>query len=333
MTNQTYWGIDVSKDSLDVCVEQEGNVLLEMKIENQPSKIRMAVSSCMAKLNLNWSDCVFCMESTGIYTAFLLRYLASQTGHVFVVNPVHLKRSLGLARGKNDKIDARRIARFIAKNYCDLIRYSQPHDDVVALKALQTKRQMYIKQQKQLNSFTSEQKKFGSKEVAMLFSKVETPILKTIKKAIKEIDLAISMIINRNVQLKTNCKLIQTVPGVGPILALGIAVATKGFTRLLDSKQLACYAGVVPFEHSSGTSVRGRSRVSQMADKSLKTILHLAALRITQLPGELREYYLRKVAQGKNKMLVLNSIRNKIIRRVLAVLKSGRCYQPDLVLS
>lgn len=333
MTKQIYWGIDVSKDSLDVCLEAGGKVLLEFKVVNQSSKIRMAFAANMAKLDIDWKNCVFCMESTGVYTTFLLQYLTPHTDQLYVVNAFHLKRSLGLSRGKSDKVDARRIARFIAKNHNDLIRYEQPTDDLITLKTLQVKRKMYIKQLMQLSSYTSEQRKFGSKQAASLFIKTEKPIVAAIKKAIKEIDGAVCRIINGNPHLKFISKSIQSVPGVGPVLALAFIVATRGFTRLTDPKQLGCYAGVVPFEHSSGTSIRGRVRVSQMADKSIKTILHLAAMRVIQLPGEMREYFLRKTNQGKNKMLVLNAIRNKIVKRVCAVVKSGKDYQADLVVS
>jgi len=333
MVKQVYWGIDMSKDSLDVKIEKEGVEIAEFKVQNRLSKIIMAFSFHMARLGLSWEDCVFCMESTGVYTSILLRYLCQNSQEVYVVNPFHLKRSMGLARGKSDKIDARRIARFIAKNHHELNRYEQPCEDMVALKALQTKRKQYIKQLRQISTSTLQQKQFGHKQTVALFLKAEKPLVKAIKSAIKQVDQETTRIISSNAHLKAICKRISSVPGVGPVLSVALLVATRGFTRLRDAKQLGCYAGVVPFEHSSGTSIRGRHRVSPMADKYLKTILHMAAMRVTRLEGELRNYYLRKVAQGKNKMLVLNAIRNKIVLRVCAVIKAQKNYSPSLVLS
>lgn len=96
---------------------------------------------------------------------------------------------------------------------------------------------------------------------------------------------------------------------------------------------MACYSGVVPFANQSGTSINGKHRVSSYADKSIKTTLHLAAMSAIRLKNDLREYYLRKVAEGKNKMSVLNAIRNKIIHRIFAVIRSQIPYQYDLLLS
>src|SRR5690606_36505633 len=89
-----------------------------------------------------------------------------------------------------------------------------------------------------------------------------------------------------------------------------------------------CQAGVAPFEHSSGKSIRGKTRVSHMADKSIKTLFHLAAMAVlNRKSSELKDYYERKIAAGKNKMSVLNAIRNKIIQRIFAVVQRGAPYQ------
>lgn len=333
MTKQVYWGIDVSKDTLDVSIQTNGQELFSFKIQNAPSKIRMAISHWMCKNGLSWEHSIFCMESTGIYTSHLLRYLCSNCEAVYVVNPHHLKKSMGLIRGKSDKIDAKRIARFIAKNHDDLQRYDQPEEDIVALKALQTKRKMYLRQITQISVSTKQYNQFGIATTLQFLVRNEKSLIKQLRKAIKEIDLAIRQIINANSRLKAACKLISSVPGVGPVLSVAILIATRGFTRLTTAKQLGCYCGVVPFEHSSGTSIRGKNRVSGMADKYLKTILHMASMRAVRLRGELQDYYHRKLAEGKNKMLILNAVRNKIVMRVCAVIRNQKEYQQNLVLS
>ena len=86
---------------------------------------------------------------------------------------------------------------------------------------------------------------------------------------------------------------------------------------------------MVPFEHSSGKSVRGKSRVSHFAHKDLKTLLHMCAVGCISRKGELRDYYERKLAQGKNKMSVLNAIRNKIVHRIFAVVRDNTMYQKN----
>ena len=103
------------------------------------------------------------------------------------------------------------------------------------------------------------------------------------------------------------------------LTALSLVIYTNSFTGYDDPKQLACYYGVAPFEYSSGTSVKKRARVHHMANKTLKKRLHLGALAAINHDPQIKEYYQRKVAEGKSKMLVINNVRNKLIHRVCAV--------------
>ena len=96
-----------------------------------------------------------------------------------------------------------------------------------------------------------------------------------------------------------------------------------------EAKKFACYVGVAPFEHTSGTSVRGKTKVSKMANMTLKKLLHMAAMSAIQCNEELKVFYQRKVAEGKNKMSVINAVRNKLISRVFACIKHRRRYQKD----
>ncbi|MBK7102992.1 MAG: IS110 family transposase [Flavobacteriales bacterium] len=119
----------------------------------------------------------------------------------------------------------------------------------------------------------------------------------------------------------------RTIPGVGPQLAAYLVACTDGFARFNTPRQLSCHAGVAPFERSSGSSVRGRTQVSHQADKSLKTLLHMSALVSVREPGELRQYFERKRAEGKKPILVVNAVRNKLVHRVCAVIRNNRPYE------
>ena len=92
------------------------------------------------------------------------------------------------------------------------------------------------------------------------------------------------------------------------INTLQMIVCSGEFTKMQTGKELACYAGVVPFEHSSGTSVRARPRIWHCANKKMKKYLHLAGI---QGEGELQAYYQRQLANGKDKMSVLNAVSGK----------------------
>jgi transposase len=333
MKKQVFWGIDISKNVLDVYIEKDGKELLHFQIANSPSRITMAFSHHMAEHQIRWEECIFCMENTGIYGYHLQRYLHKNSRAVYVVNPLHLKRSMGLTRGKNDKIDAQRIARFIAKSHQELKSHDMPGETIEQLRVLTSKRKQYVKILQGLKQSTGELKTFESKKTVNVITKTERLLVKNLENSIKKLDSEIAAAIAKNKELTEIKKRICTVPGVGPVLSTALIITTNGFKRLNQAAALSCYAGVVPFEFSSGSSIYRKPKVSSLSDKTLKKLLHLAALSAIRLPGELREYYLRKVAEGKNKMLVLNAIRHKILLRVCAVMKNGKNYSPPLLLS
>ena len=114
--------------------------------------------------------------------------------------------------------------------------------------------------------------------------------------------------------------------GIGFVTAVNLIIHTNGFTIMNDSRKLACYCGVAPFEYSSGTSIRGKTKVHYMANKKLKCNLHMASLSAVKLDADLKAYYERKVAEGKNKMSVLNAVKNKLLARIVACVNNQRAY-------
>ena len=120
--------------------------------------------------------------------------------------------------------------------------------------------------------------------------------------------------------------LITSVVGVGFVTAVNLIIYTQGFNIMCDSRKLACYCGVAPFPYESGISIKGRTKVSHMANKKLKTNLHLAALTAIKYDPGLKAYYHRKVSDGKSKMCVINAVRFKLLARVVSVVKKGRIY-------
>ncbi len=157
--------------------------------------------------------------------------------------------------------------------------------------------------------------------------------LTVIDSQIIEIEKQIELLIKADQQMAQQAELIRSVPGAGKILCWMMLAKTEGFTTITEPRKMACYSGVVPFANQSGTSIRGKQRVSSYADKAIKAVLHLAAMSAIRLKNELREYYLRKIAEGKNKMSALNAVRNKIVHRIFAVIKNQKPYQSNLILS
>ena len=105
-----------------------------------------------------------------------------------------------------------------------------------------------------------------------------------------------------------------------------LILVTKGFTTFKNSRQLSCYAGVAPFEYSSGSSIKGRTKVSHFADKKLKSLLNMCAMNTKKCDPELKLYYERKLEEGKHNLTALNAVANKIVLRIFAVAKRNEPF-------
>ena len=151
---------------------------------------------------------------------------------------------------------------------------------------------------------------------------------------IEKVDGQIKELIEKDPHLKELFDCITSVPGVGAVTASEVMSLLMNLTLFLILKNWRhrpsdCHAGVVPFPHQSGSTVRGKTGVSHHARKRLKSLVHLAAMSAIRVKGEIQDYYLRKVAEGKNKMLVLNAVRNKLIHRVCAVVHNQKKYDKN----
>jgi transposase len=144
---------------------------------------------------------------------------------------------------------------------------------------------------------------------------------------IKEAEKAIKELLRLDESLQTNYQLAYSVIGIGFATAVHLLIATENFTRFSDVRKLICYCGVAPFEHSSGTSIKGKVRVSHLANKKLKSLLTMAAISAIQHDPELKAKYEQKIEEGKAKMCVINIIRAKLIERVFAVIKKQKPYE------
>ena len=158
-------------------------------------------------------------------------------------------------------------------------------------------------------------------------------IIDLLNKQILEIENIIEKIIGQNEELLRNHKIVTSIPGIGKIVSWNMIVKTNGYTKISDPRKFACYAGIAPFSQRSGTSINRKAKVSHLADKTIKKLLHMAAMRAIQLDNDLRNYYIRKIEQGKNKMAVLNAIRNKLVHRIFAMVKNQRFYDFNLQMS
>ena len=318
--------IDISSKTLDICIKENG-CLTHTVIENEVKSIYSFFR------RINQQDTVISMENTGRYNWNLYEVLAKLECTVYVIPPIHIKKSAGLVRGKNDKVDAIRIGAFVEKNISELTPWKPCSDDIKKLKILLTERNARLKIIKQLICQRKDYALMKKTGLEKNLTKLNTKLTDNVKVQIKELEAQIELIFKENAELNKMAKLTKSVPGVGKVLCWTIIAKTEGFTTITEPRKMACYSGVVPFDYQSGTSIKGKSRVSFYADKSIKSILHMAAMSAVQHKNDLAIYYKRKVEEGKNKMSVLNAVRNKIIHRIFAVIKNQKKYEFDLVLS
>jgi transposase len=325
---KSYIGIDVSKLTIDVCIITSQGEQDYQQFENNAKDFKRMELWLTKKPYFTYQEALFCMEHTGLYTRELVSFLLQRESKVWMESALHLKRSMGMTRGKNDKVDSYRIARYAMTNNDKAVLLKLSSGTLLKLKDLMANRERLSKNYQSLKIATQELIRVD-KSIGKELMKLNDAALKGILKSKVKVEKRMLELINEDEELKTLFSLITSVKCVGNVLATELIVYTNGFTRMNNTRQLACYCGVAPFEHSSGTSVRGRIGTSNFANMKLKSTLHMAAVSATRYVPDIKLYYERKVGEGKHKMAVINAIRNKLIQRVMAIVKRGTPYQEN----
>ena len=329
MESKLFLGCDISQETFNYCLRDKSGILMEGKVDNNMKSIKTWLNQLKKDLRWNISEILFCIEHTGVYGSILLRELSQRSLLVCMENALNIKLSLGLQRGKNDKIDAQRIAEY-ALRFTDRLNRWQPKREVlVRLQILIRLRERLVKAKTDISRFNKDAIRFLTKQESQLILKGTKKPIETMTTQIKKVEQDILRLIQQDENLSRLTELITSVDGVGMVTCSAILVKTNEFKDIKSSKKFACTAGIAPFDHSSGKSVRGKTRVSHNAHKDVKKLLHLGAVSVISRKGVLQDYYLRKVAEGKNKMLVLNAVRNKLVSRIYAVVRDGVTYQKN----
>ena len=276
-------------------------------------------------------ETLFCMENTGLYNTGLVNFLVKNKALLWVEMPLRIKKAGGFERGSDDKTASIKIA-WYAMRYQDNVKLWQPADsNMEKIKNLIVQRDRIISAVTQLTVPVNELKDCGCEAEAKQMEKIQKPALAALQKTKMSIEDLITKTVQQDENIDKKVKLVQSIKGIGPVTAVALMVYTKGFERFENAKQLACYCGVVPFKKTSGSSIKYKSTVSPFANKKLKTLLHLCALSAIKNDNELRLYFERKVSEGKNKMSVINAVRNKLVHRVYAVLRDERMFEENYV--
>ena len=322
-------GVDVSKKKLDLCVMFQGKVIREDVVGNQSTAISKWIKRLKKDFNIESDDFLVCAEHTGQYSYPLVCACKTLECKLWLENPAQIKYCSGMQRGKNDKVDARRIAVYASRFNDKAKYYNQPIETIQCLSQLESERSLYTIDISKYKAQLSDQKDYMSKDIYDKKAKRLRKLINELQAAVEIIQKEMEYLISGSECLSRQMELLTSVDGVGKVVALNMIIATEAFTRFDNPRKFCCHAGVAPFAYTSGSSQHSKNAVSNRANKDLKRLLHLAAVAIVHKKDcELKTYYERKVAEGKNKMLVINALRAKIVSRMFAVIKRDELYTP-----
>ena len=327
---KNYLGIDVSKLTFDAClllvINGVKSTLFAQQFTNDESGLK-TFKKWLENYAVSFDEnSLLVIENTGIYHRQLWQFCSNHFLPIYIGNAAHLKHSFGTVRTKNDQKDAEQLCKYCYKNADEIKTTPVLNSSLITLKDLLSNRSKLIQQKNAILQTINELKTSNTKATQKMMFELNEAAIDGLKKSISLIEKAIAKIIKEDDQFQQNFNLLLTVPGIGKITAAFLICCTNNFSGKISGKQLASYAGVVPFEHSSGTSVKKQPRVHFMANKELKSILTMGALSAIQVYPEFKDYYERKMIEKKKHNLVLNAIKNKMILRAVAVINKKQPY-------
>jgi len=309
--SKQFFGIDISKDVFDVYSKDLGH----HQFENNSKGFRS-----FFKLLDSTSHCI--MEATGYYHYQLALFLYDNQIMVSVENPLKIKRfiQMKLTKIKTDKADAKLIFQYGNRN--DITLWKAPNKEAQQLLSLLD---TYQKQSTQIKNKLHGEDVLGKPSKAVVSSLKRS--LKNLQKEIQKLELTLEEIVKQ--EDSGTLSRLQTIPGIGRKTAVMLLVATNYFNEFTTASQLCCYAGLTPVIRQSGSSVRGKERISKMGNPKLRNLLFMCAFNACKCNKACRELYQRIVAKGKSKKLALIAVCNKLLKQAFAIAKSGLCYDEN----
>jgi transposase len=316
-------GIDISKLKFDVRIHS--NQLASVFDNNTPGFTKM-INWISKNSSCKKEEILFALEHTGLYSLPISIFLSENNYHFVLLPGLEIKRSLGIQRGKSDKVDARRIAEYAYQKRDKIILSQLPFKNILKLRRLLSIRERLVKQRKSFQRDEKEHKHFlKHSENKVLFDVIDK-MHKEFNKQIKKIEKELDNIIKSDELIKKQFYLITSIKGVGKQTALFVITYTNCFTRFDNWRKFASYSGTAPFPFQSGSSIKGKNKVNQLANKKIKALLNMCARSAITCNTEIKLYFQKRKVEGKNGMSILNIIRNKLIARIFAVVNRGTPY-------
>ena len=322
-------GIDISKEKLNICLRKGTQTVREEEIKNTVEAFKKCVKRIEKTDGIAVEETMVCAEFTGRYIYPLVCACDELGLFLWMEDPTRIKNSFGVTRGKDDRVDARRIAEYAYRFSDKAVAYAMPDKTLASLKSLLADHDTLAADKQKYEMQLNDQKGYMDADDYKRKQRSWKAVVKTLDKQIALIDEEIKRLVKSDEKISHQVELLKTVDGVGDRIAVRMVVVTMAFSRFKTSRQFICYAGLAPFKYTSGKSIHSKSKVSQRANKQMKALLHLGSVCIAthMKSGECKDYYERKVKEGKHPMCVLNVIRAKMVSRMFAVIRKNEPYK------
>jgi transposase len=293
-------GIDISKGKVNICLRGERKSVWESESPNTVASVKKAIRKSLKENGIASDAVIVCAEHTGRYIYPLVCACDELGVFLWMEDPTRIKNSFGIARGKDDKADARRIAEYADRFSDKAVAYGIPNRTLASIKSKLADRDMLLEDRKRYEAQLHDRKGFMDPEDYAQKSRLWTAVIKTLNKQLALLDEQLAALVASDERTSRQVELLKSVDGVGDRIALYMVAVTMGFTRFQNPRQFFCYAGLAPFRYTSGKSIHSKSKVSQRANKHVKALLHLAAVSAAthMKDSEYRRYYERKTAEG-----------------------------------
>lgn len=318
-------GIDISKLTFDAVIYNSSHY---KRFSNGSIGFKKLLEWVKKMSDTSFDQILFCFEHCGRYSLNLSCYLTEKEIKFAVKSGLEIKKSIGLQRGKSDKVDAQYIARYAYEKRDKIKLYVLPSQAIRQLHTLLSLRKKLVRQRAGYYASLKEDKRILKRKEHCLLFKTQEGLITQFSKRINAVEKEMLLMIKNNTVLKNQYELLNSIPGIGFVIAINLLVYTNSFIKFENWRQFSCYIGTAPFEYSSGTSVKKRTRVNPFGHRQLKSIINMGATTAIQHDPEIKDYYKSRIKNGGSKMAALNIIRNKLIARAFAVIRRNSPYVP-----
>lgn len=325
-----YVGIDVASATFTSAVGRMGEkwqiVVRPAQFDNEYDSFARYLHWLQAH-EVKPDNSVICMEATGVYTEVLAHFLVANRYCVAIEPPLKVKRAFKPEGHKSDPVDSCQISEYAYRYWDELSLWAPRQELLEQIKTLLTTREQFV----------AEKAGHHNALLALKRKAVRTPLAESahekaiseLKAHIQRLEAEIQRLIDQDPDFRNTVALLISIPGVGMLLAAHMLLTIQSAPQPLSPKSLAAFIGICPYEESSGSSIHYTATSRHYGPPGLRKLLFLAALSVRTHNPQFQAYFLRKLQEGKPRKLIINNIANKLLKIMVAVVRSNTAFIPD----